>query len=163
MSWHKEFQLRHQIARQRHKTAAAASNLYLLLSYLQECLDQPHNLQTFCRLVAWMNYGRRKKGFRNSWGLRAKPESVQGTQASPLLPTEALTIQIRISSRKTWAANLWNKMKTSTIMKSLFELQHKAVPGESINNLVSGEYESDLPKRIRGTDVILLTQVSASV
>lgn len=58
-------------------------------------------------------------------------------------------------------------MKTSTIMKSLLVLQQEAVPGESINNLVSREYEFYLPKRIRGTnfffDVILSAQVSAYV
>lgn len=46
-------------------------------------------------------------------------------------------------------------------------LQQEAVPGESINNLVSRENEFYLPKRIRGTnsffDVILSAQVSAYV
>ena len=45
-------------------------------------------------------------------------------------------------------------MKTSAVMKSRLVLQDEAVPGESINNLVSGDYESDLPKRIRGTDAL---------
>lgn len=52
-------------------------------------------------------------------------------------------------------------------MKSLLMLQQEAVPGESINNLVSREYEFYLPKRIRETnfffDVILSAQVSAYV
>lgn len=58
-------------------------------------------------------------------------------------------------------------MKPSTIMKSLLVLQQEAVPGESINNLVSREYEFYLPKRIRGTnfffDVIFPAQVAAYV
>lgn len=48
-------------------------------------------------------------------------------------------------------------------MKSRLVLQDEAVPGESINNLVSRDYESDLPKRIRGTDALLRTQVSGAV
>lgn len=162
MSWHKGFQLRHQTARQKHKTAAAALSLYLLLSCSQECGDPPHDLQTCWRQVARMNTGL-GKGLRNSQGLTAKAESVQGTQASPLWPSEALTPQTRISLRKSRAANLGNKMKTSTIMQSALALQHKAVPGESINDSVSREYDSDLPKRIRGTRVLLSTQLPAYV
>lgn len=85
----------------------------------------------------------------------------------PLCDQMKHSTKTRISLNKTWAANLWNKMKTSTIMKSLLMLQQEAVPGESINNLVSREYEFYLPKRIRGTnfffDVILSTYISAYV
>lgn len=167
MFWHKGFQLRQQIARQRHKQLLQLWNCTYYSVCSQKCLDQLHDFQTFCRQVAGMYYRPREWLEKKKSKANSKARKCLRVQNSPPRPNEAVTTKTRISLKETWAANLRNKMKTALIMKSLLVLQQEAVPRESINNLVSREYEFYLPKRIRGTsfffDVILSAQVSAYV
>lgn len=80
-----------------------------------------------------------------------KARKCLGGTSSTSWPNEAFTTKTMILLKKKWTATPWEKMKNLNRNKITASIT-ATVPGESISNLVSREYESYLPERITGTN-----------
>lgn len=164
MFWHKGFQLRHQIAR-KDTNSCCGFETVLTAQLFSKMFRSTSLLLNFLETSGRDVLQAQEMVLETIKGWQQSQEVCRG-QKPPLCDQMKHSLQRPGHHlKKTWAANPGNKMKPSTIMKSLLGLQQEAVPRESISHLVPKEYEPYLTKRIRGThflfDVILSTHVSA--